>query len=135
MLIKTLLNNVVRFKSFVYDSIIVMMMEGVEASVIDIKPRINSQSICLECGKRGTSHDRQPQRLFEYLPIWSFKCTCAMRRAVSNVPTHGIKIEALAWGQSRGQMTFSYQTYLTGLARRLSCKETAKIFGTSWDTV
>lgn len=66
MLIKTLLNNVVRFKSFVYDSIIVMMVkgvegvEGVEASVIDIKPRINSQSICLECGKRGTSYDRQP---------------------------------------------------------------------------
>lgn len=73
MLIKTLLNNVVRFKSFVYDSIIVMMVKGVEASVIDIKPRINSQSICLECGKRGTSYDRQPQRLFEYLPIWSFK--------------------------------------------------------------
>lgn len=60
MLIKTLLNNVVRFKSFVYDPIIVMLVEGVEASVIDIKPHINSQSICLECGKRGTSYDRQP---------------------------------------------------------------------------
>lgn len=58
-----------------------------------------------------------------------------MRRAVSNVPTHGIKIEALAWGQNKEQMTFSYQTYLTGLARRLSCKKTAEIFETSWDTV
>lgn len=60
MLINTLLNNIVRFKAFVYDSIIVMLVEGVEASVIDIKPRNNSQPICLECGKRGTSYDRQP---------------------------------------------------------------------------
>lgn len=57
MLLKTLLNNVVRFKSFVYDSISVMLVEVVEASVIDIKPRIDSQPICLGCGKRRTGYE------------------------------------------------------------------------------
>jgi hypothetical protein len=32
-------------------------------------------------------------------------------------------------------MTFSYQTYLARWARRLSWKETADIFETSWDKV
>jgi transposase len=73
MLIKTLLNKVERFKSFIYDSVSVMRVDGVEALVIDINPRLNSQPICPECGKRGASYDRQPHRLFEYLPICTFK--------------------------------------------------------------
>ncbi|PTQ91899.1 hypothetical protein C8R30_1273 [Nitrosomonas nitrosa] len=95
MLINTLLNNIVRFKSFVYDSIIIMMVEGVEASVIDIKPRINSQPICLECGKRVRAMTDNPQRLFEYQPIWSFKCDLRYAPRRVRCPTHGIKIEAL----------------------------------------
>ena len=70
MLIKALLNKVGRFKSFIYDSIVIMLVDGAEALVIDIKPRLNSgQPICPECGKWGTRYDRQPERLFEYLPI------------------------------------------------------------------
>lgn len=43
MLIKTLLNKVERFKSFIYESISVMYIYGVEALVVDIKPRLNSK--------------------------------------------------------------------------------------------
>ncbi|MCK9172659.1 MAG: ISL3 family transposase, partial [Desulfuromonas thiophila] len=42
MLIKALLNKVERYKSFVYGSICVMLVDGVEALVIDIEPRRNS---------------------------------------------------------------------------------------------
>ena len=52
MLIKTLLNKVERFKSFVYGSSSVQFVTGVEALVIDIEPRRNSRPICPECGKR-----------------------------------------------------------------------------------
>lgn len=69
MLIKTLLNKVERFKSFVYGTTRVMLVGGTEALVIDIKPRLNSWPICPECGKRRTVYDRQPERFFEYLPI------------------------------------------------------------------
>ena len=73
MLIKTLLNKVERFKSFVYGSICVTLIAGVKALVIDIEPRRNSRPICPECGKRQRMYDRQPQRLFESIPVWSFK--------------------------------------------------------------
>jgi hypothetical protein len=60
MLIKTLLNKVERFKSFVYGSICVMLVDGVEALVVDIEPRSNSRPVCPECGKRRSVYDRQP---------------------------------------------------------------------------
>ena len=57
MLIKTLLNKVERFKSFVYGSTRVMLIGGTEALVIDINPRRNSRPICHECGKHRTVYD------------------------------------------------------------------------------
>ncbi|MCK4509257.1 MAG: hypothetical protein KAU27_11975, partial [Desulfuromonadales bacterium] len=48
-----------------------MLIEGVEALVIDIVPRRNSRPVCPGCDKRRSVYDRQSQRLFEYLPIWS----------------------------------------------------------------
>jgi transposase len=58
---------------------------------------------------------------------------CAPRRVRCSI--HGIKVEALSWGQGKERMTFSYQSYLARWARRLSWKETAEIFETSWDTI
>ena len=135
MLIKTLLNKVERFKSFVYGSIRVTLVDGVEALVIDIEPRRNSRPICPECGKQRSVYDRQPQRLFEYLPIWSFKAYFRYAPRRVKCPEHGVKVEALPWGYGKERMTFSYQVFLARWAKRLSWKETADIFETSWDTV
>jgi transposase len=92
MLIKTLLNKVERFKSFVYGSICVEIIGGIEALVIDIEPRSNSRPICPACGKRCSVYDRQPLRLFEYLPIWSFKAYFRYAPRRVNCPVHGTKM-------------------------------------------
>ena len=135
MLIKTLLNKVERFKSFVYGSICVTLIADVEALVIDIEPRRNSRSICPECGKRQRMYDRQPQRLFEYIPVWSFKTYFRYAPRRVRCLEHGVKVEALPWAYGKERLTFSYQVYLSRWAKRLSWKETADIFETSWDTV
>ena len=135
MLIKTLLNKVERFKSFVYGSVCVMLVGGTEALVIDIEPRRNSGPICPECGRRRTIYDRQPQRLFEYLPVWSFKAYLRYAPRRVKCPEHGVKVESLPWAYGKERMTYSYQVYLARWAKRLSWKETADIFETSWDTV
>jgi len=135
MLIKTILNKVERFKSFVYGTAQITTVAGAEALIIDIKPRRNSKPECPECGKRGKTYDTQPARLFEYVPIWAFKVffRYAPRRVVC--PNHGIKVEDMPWGYGKEQMTISYQVYLARWARRLSWKETADIFKTSWDSI
>ncbi|MCK4620591.1 MAG: ISL3 family transposase [Desulfuromonadales bacterium] len=135
MLIKTLLNKVERFKSFVYGSVCVLLVDGTEALVIDIEPRRNSRPICPECDKRRTVYDRQPQRLFEYLPVWSFKVYFRYAPRRVKCPEHGVKVESLPWCYGKERMTFSYQVFLARWAKRLSWKETADIFETSWDTV
>lgn len=135
MLIKTLLNKVERFKSFIYGNSRLMMVGGCESLVIDIKARRNSKPQCSECNRRGKTYDMQPPRLFEYVPIWAFKVyfQYAPRRVCC--PHHGIKVEALPWGYGKEQMTISYQVFLARWAKRLSWKETADIFKTSWDSV
>ncbi|MCP4073942.1 MAG: ISL3 family transposase [Hyphomicrobiales bacterium] len=135
MLIKTLLNKVERFKSFVYGSVCVMLVCGTEAMVIDIEPRRNSRPICPECNKRRTVYDRQPQRLFEYLPVWSLKVYFRYAPRRVKCPEHGVKVESLPWAYGKEQTTISYQVFLSRWAKRLSWKETADIFETSWDTV
>ncbi len=130
-MIKTLLNKVERFKSFVY----VMLIGGTEALVIDIEPRRNSWPICPECRKQCTVYDRQPPRLFEYLPVWSFKAYFRYAPRRVKCPEHGVKVEALPWAYGKERMTFSYQVFLARWAKRLSWQETARVFETSWDTV
>ncbi len=135
MLIKTLLNKVERFKSFVYGSVCVMLVGGTEALVIDIEPRRNSRPICPECCKPGTVYDHQPQRLYEYLPVWSFKVYFRYAPRRVKCPEHGVKVEALPWAYGKERTTLSYQVFLARWAKWLSWQETARVFETSWDTV
>jgi transposase len=80
-------------------------------------------------------YDRQPQRMFEYLPIWAFKSYFRYAPRRVNCPVHGVKVESMPWGYGKERTTFSYQIFLARWARRLSGKETAEVFETSWDTV
>jgi len=101
MLIKHLLNKVERFKSFVYESVCIMLVGGTEALIIDIVPRRNSRPICPGCGKRRIAYDRQPQRLFEYLPVWSFKVYFRYAHAASNVRSMASRLSLCLGGMAR----------------------------------
>src|SRR5574341_207009 len=136
MLIKTVLNKIEHYKSFVFGKTRFHIVNGSDAVVIDIKPRLNSKPECPECGIRGKTYDIQPARLYEYVPMWGafkFFFRYAPRRVLC--PFHGVKVEALPWGYGKEQMTTSYKVYLARWARRLSWKETADVFKTSWDSV
>ena len=135
MLIKTLLNKVERFKSFVYGTVSIKLVGDEDALVIDLVARRNSRPVCPECGKVGPMYDRQPERLFEYLPVWTFKVFFRYAPRRVNCSVHGVKVEALPWAYGKERMTFSYQVYLARWAKRLSWKGVADIFETSWDTV
>ena len=127
MLIKTLLNKVERFKSFIYGDSRIMTVGGYDALVINIKPRRNSKPECPECGKRDKAYDTQPSRLFEYVPIWSLKVYFRYAPRRVRCPRHGVRVEALPWAYGKEQMTISYQVFPARWAKRLSWKETADI--------
>jgi len=135
MLIKTLLNQLEHFKSFVFESAKLQIINDSKSIVVEIKPRANSKPECPICSKRCATYDTRPARMFEYVPLWDFKVffKYAPRRAACLV--HGVKIELMPWASGKEQMTTSYKIYLSRWAKRLSWKETADIFKTSWESV
>ena len=62
MLIKTVLNRLERYKSFVFGAVTFQVVNGSEALVVEIKARTYSKPECPECGKRGNKRDTQPYR-------------------------------------------------------------------------
>ena len=47
----------------------------------------------------------------------------------------GVKIEQVPWCDGKHQLTKAYQLFLARWAKRLSWKEVAEAFGTSWEQV
>ena len=80
-------------------------------------------------------YDQMPQRGFEFIPIWGFAVVLlyCMRRV--DCTRCGVKVEEVPWGTGKHQLTKAYMLYLAQWARKLSWKETAQSFHTSWEKV
>lgn len=110
--------------------------DGKQKITATIIPRANSKAICSGCGKHRPGYDRIPTpRQFEFIPIWNIPVALSyiMRRV--NCPDCGIRVEALPWAQGKHSCCDVYRHFLASWARRLSWKETAECFHTSWDNV
>jgi transposase len=133
--LKTLLNFVEPYKSFVYQQ--VRWADAATKTEIEIviEPRRNSRAICSGCGERRPGYDHLPQRRFEYVPLWQIAVTFiyAMRRV--DCRKCGVKVEQVPWCDGKNQLTTTYRWFLAGWARRLSWKGVAEAFGTTWQNV
>ncbi len=134
MQLKTILNRVQKHSSFVYDD--ARFVEGASAVLeIDIRPRMGSRATCSGCGKRGATYDTRPPRHFQFVPLWGIIVffVYPMRR----VDCHrcGVKVEQVPWAEGKSPITTSYAWFLAGWAKRMSWKEVAEAFRTSWDSV
>lgn len=136
MLIKTLLNNVEKYSSFVYKKIHFGVQEFKDCLIIEIQHRIGSKGKCPVCLKRFATYDtaRKP-RLFSYVPIWGFPVYFSYRPRRVCCDRHGILTEYLPWSSGKERITNTYKIFLGSWAKRLSWQEVSEIFRTSWDTV
>ena len=135
MLVKTLLNKMEHFNTFIFGTEKMEEIDGFEAIVIEIKHRANSKPECPICHKRCDFYDKRDARFFEYVPIWKYKVFFWYEPRRVICPTHNVKVEYMPWVSGKEQMTTSYKIYLSRWAKRLSWKETSEIFKTSWDSV
>lgn len=134
--IKTLLNKVHRFKSFVYQSVRLSVKGEKMRIIADIIPRANARPRCSGCGKQSPGYDRIPgPREFQFIPVWNIPVTFLYTMRRVNCPECGIKVEAVPWAQGKNTCCDAYRHFLASWARRLSWKETAACFHTKWDTV
>jgi transposase len=135
MQLKTILNRVEPYKSFVYGK--ARWVEGAVRPTIEVEvhPRRNGRPICSGCGKPSPGYDRLPARRFEFVPLWGIAVlfVYAMRRV--ECPSCGVKVECVPWCDGKHQLTTSYRWFLAGWAKRLSWQEVADVFATTWENV
>jgi len=133
MLLARLLNACHRFPGFVYAA--VRLVEATNTIEVEVRPRRGSKAHCSCCGKVAPGYDLLPVRRFEFIPIWGYAVMLlyAMRRVQCR---HcGVKVESVPWAIGKHSLTKGYMLYLAHWARKLSWKETASSFGTTWDQV
>jgi transposase len=135
MLIKTILNKCHKFKSFVYQSVILAGYCGEEIIEVTIIPRKNSKAICSGCNTTAPGYDSLNERRFEFIPLWGYRVffLYVMRRV--NCKTCGIKVEQVPWAKGKKELTTTYMQYLAFWAEKMSWQEVARSFRTSWEKV
>jgi transposase len=74
-------------------------------------------------------------RRFAFVPLWAIPVVLVyvMRRV--NCRRCGVTVEMVPWGDGKRHLTRAYAVFLARWARRLSWKEVATIFQTSWEQV
>ena len=133
MLLTRLLNACHHFPGFVYAG--ARLCEAIHTIEVDVRPRQGSKARCSQCHEPASGYDQMPQRGFEFIPIWGFAVVLlyCMRRV--DCRRCGVKVEEVPWGSGKHQLTKAYMLYLAHWARKLSWKETARSFHTSWEKV
>jgi transposase len=136
MQLKTIVNRVTNYKSFVVGKVKWADDSEEPKLEIELRPRTNGHPICSCCGKAAPGYDQSPtSRRFEFVPLWMIPVTFiyCMRRV--SCPTCGIKIERVPWADGKSPMTIEYKRFLARWASRMSWKEVSDAFRVSWDRV
>jgi transposase len=129
----TILNHCHPIPGFVYQQ--TEFSEDRRRIEVTVRPRARSKAICSGCHQPAPGYDRLAERSFEFIPFWGFLVFLLYRMRRVQCPQCGIVVEEVPWGDGKHHLTKAYMIFLARWARRLSWKETAEAFHTSWDKV
>ena len=136
MRIETILNSCYRHKSFVYRAVKFEQVGRRRALVVEIAPRKNGMARCSVCGARGPIYDHsEEERLFDFVPLWNIPVYFRYRMRRVECAQCGVRVEEIPWAEGKSHLTKPYQLFLARWARKLSWKEVAESFSTTWDNV
>lgn len=136
MQLKTILNRVQKFKSFVYGNVRWEEIDGETVLLVEVFPRLNSRPMCSGCERPGPGYDTaQEARRFEFVPLWGIAVFFVYRMRRVNCAGCGVKVESVPWAEGKQTLTRTYMQFLAGWAKRLSWTEVAEAFQTSWEKV
>ena len=134
MFITRVLNKCHHFPGFVYGT--ARFSGDGQSILIPIRPRKGSRATCSGCHRPAAGYDQlRPPRQFEFMGIWGFLVyfIYSMRRV--DCKRCGIVVEEVPWGMGKHSLTKVYMHFPGHWARKLSWKETAESFHTTWDKV
>ena len=121
-----------RFVGFVYQEV---RQEGPQSIEITLVPHGGIRGRCSRCRQPAPGYDRLPQRRWLFVPLWGIPTHfCYAPRRVE-CAEHGVVVEHIPWSDGKRPVTCAMMGFLARWARRLSWRETARTFQTSWEAV
>jgi transposase len=125
-----------RFLGFVYREVRLHCRDGQPESIeITVEPHAGIRGRCSQCQQPAPGYDRLPLRRWLFVPVWGIPAYfCYAPRRVE-CAQHGILVEHIPWSDGKRPVTRTMMGFLAQWARRLSWRETARSFHTSWEAV
>jgi len=80
-------------------------------------------------------YDQLPERSWLFVPLWGIVCHFFYPPRRVECAEHGVAVEHIPWSQGKRPVTTAMMGFLARWARRLSWRETARTFLTSWEAV
>jgi transposase len=135
--VKTILNAIQHFPGFVYGEIRMHRHRDGRPSRIDITVRAHEAmpGKCSRCHQPAPRYDRLKERWFLFVPLWGVVTWFLYAVWRLDCPRCGVVVEHVPWGDGKRPVTIPMMCFLARWARRLSWRETARVFGTSWECV
>jgi transposase len=133
MELTTILNQCHPHRGFVYEE--TRFSRDRKTIEVTVRPRKGAKAVCSGCDKPAPGYDRLPERSFEFIPFWGFLVFLLYCRRRVQCHDCGVVAEKLPWSDGKHHSTKAHMLFLARWARKLSWKETAEAFHTSWDRV
>ena len=134
--VKTILNRIQHFAGFVYQEVrFGYSAKGRLQIHVRLEPHRSMHATCSECRKPAPGYDRLPQRRWLFVPLWGIKTYFLYPPRRVECPVHGVVVEHIPWSEGKRPVTLTMMCFLSRWARRLSWRETARAFRTSWECV
>jgi transposase len=103
------------------------------AITLQAHPRIRPK--CSRCFRPAPGYDTLPPRSWLFVPLWGIVTSFFYAARRVHCPAHGVVVEHLPWSEGKRPVTIAMMCFLSRWARRLSWRETARAFRTSWECV
>ena len=134
--VKTVLNRLQHFPGFVFEDIRMHQPAGGPSHLeIVILPHAGIPAKCSRCLKPAPGYDQLPPRSWLFVPLWGLVTWFIYGPRRVQCPEHGVVVEHVPWSEGKRPVTTAMMCFLSRWARRLSWRETARAFGTSWECV
>ena len=130
------MNRVQRFVGFVYEEVGMHCHEGQpELIEIMVEPHGGIRGRCSQCQRPAPGYDRLAERRWQFVPLWGIPTWFRYAPRRVECTEHGVVVEHIPWSDGKRPVTCAMMGFLARWARRLSWRETAQVFQTSWEAV
>jgi transposase len=133
--VKTLLKRVQPFPGFVYGSVHLLGSASTQRIEVKVRARVGSRGRCSNCHKPCPGYDTLPERRWRFVPLWAIPVFLLYAERRVECREHGVIVEEVPWSAGKSPVSLALMIFLAQWARRLSWRETARVFQTSWESV